>query len=87
MLTFYKQLYLCLNDLSVSVISPQVSIVARQQDGRLSHYHSRSGNSLELLYPGEMSAEVSQQHGIFLMSRGFPLFEYILVSLQPKTGQ
>ncbi|XP_027052697.1 transmembrane protein 43-like, partial [Pocillopora damicornis] len=35
----------------------KVSIVARQQDGRLSHYHSRSGNSLELLYPGEMSAE------------------------------
>lgn len=35
----------------------KVSIVARQQGGRLSHYHTRSGDSLELLYPGEMSAE------------------------------
>lgn len=62
---FYKQFYLFWNDLSVSVISWQVSIVARQQGGRLSHYHTRSGDSLELLYPGEMSAEVSQQHEIF----------------------
>ncbi|PFX18219.1 Transmembrane protein 43 [Stylophora pistillata] len=36
----------------------KVSIVARQQGGKLSHYHTKSGDSLELLYPGEMSAEM-----------------------------
>ena len=36
----------------------QVSIVARQQGSVLTHYHTKSGDSLELLYPGDMSAEV-----------------------------
>ena len=45
----------------------QVSIVARQQGGALSHYNTESGDTLEFLYPGEMSAEVNknvfkQQH-------------------------
>ena len=57
--TFYKEFYLYSNELSVCVISWQVSIVARQQGGRLSPYHTKSGNSLEILYPGEMSAEVT----------------------------
>ena len=32
--------------------------MARQHGATLSHYHTKSGDSLELLYPGEMSAEV-----------------------------
>ena len=32
--------------------------MARQHGAILSHYHTKSGDSLELLYPGEMSAEV-----------------------------
>lgn len=36
----------------------QVSIIARQHDATLSHYHTRSGDTIELLYPGDMSAEV-----------------------------
>lgn len=35
----------------------KVCIVARQQDGRLSAYHTKSGYSLEFLLRGEMSAE------------------------------
>ncbi|CAH3181628.1 unnamed protein product [Porites evermanni] len=35
----------------------KVSIVARQQGGALSHYNTESGDTLEFLYPGEMSAE------------------------------
>lgn len=35
----------------------KVSIVARQHDALLSHYDTESGDTLELLYPGEMSAK------------------------------
>ncbi|KAK3739525.1 hypothetical protein QZH41_016200, partial [Actinostola sp. cb2023] len=34
-----------------------VSIVARQHGKTLTHYHTESGHSLELLYPGELSAK------------------------------
>ena len=44
--------------LSLSMDILQVSIVARQQGSVLTHYHTKSGDSLELLYPGDMSAEV-----------------------------
>lgn len=74
----------------------KVSIVARQQGGRLSHYHTKSGDSLELLYPGEMSAEeifeaeqsantaltwVLRGVGWVLMFLGFQMMTSILVSL------
>ena len=35
--------------------------MARQHGATLSHYHTKSGDSLELLYPGEMSAEVRKK--------------------------
>ena len=35
--------------------------MARQHGATLSHYHTKSGDSLELLYPGEMSAEVRRK--------------------------
>jgi hypothetical protein len=36
----------------------QVSIVAQQRGHRLGAYETNSGYSLELLYPGKMSAKV-----------------------------
>ncbi|XP_078342545.1 transmembrane protein 43-like isoform X1 [Oculina patagonica] len=74
----------------------KVSIVARQQGGTLSHYHTKSGDSLELLYPGEMSAEeifdaeqsantvltwVLRGVGWILMFLGFQMTTSILVAL------
>lgn len=74
----------------------KVSIVARQQGGKLSHYHTKSGDSLELLYPGEMSAEVifeAEQSantaltwvfrgvGWIMMFLGFQMMTSILVAL------
>ena len=37
--------------------------MARQHDRVLSHYHTQSGDSLELLYAGELSAEVGNKVG------------------------
>lgn len=74
----------------------KVSIVARQHGATLSHYHTKSGDSLELLYPGEMSAEeifnaeqsantaltwVLRGVGWILMFLGFQMMTSILVAL------
>lgn len=74
----------------------RVSIVARQHGAVLSHYHTKSGDSLELLYPGEMSAKeifdaeesantaltwVLRGVGWILMFLGFQLTTSILVVL------
>ena len=52
--------------------------MARQHVATLSHYHTKSGDSLELLYPGEMSAEVKKR--VFLTGL------YISLPPHPSTG-
>ena len=46
--------------------------MARQHGAVLSHYHTKSGDSLELLYPGEMSAKVRKR--LFKQGYIFPTF-------------
>ncbi|EDO30463.1 predicted protein [Nematostella vectensis] len=73
-----------------------VSIVARQHGGTLSYYRTQSGDTLELLYPGEMTAKeifyaehsansvltwVLRVVGWFLMFLGFLLMTSILTTL------
>lgn len=39
-------------------LSFKVSVIARQRGDQLIPYHTKSGDVLEILYPGELSAEV-----------------------------
>ena len=39
-------------------ISSKVTVIARQQGDQLVPYHTKSGDVLQILYPGDLSVEV-----------------------------